>query len=106
MIVSKISRAPGALRPSFEHHIEWSFRCTPEPCKSAGHDDIPDAGLTRLRAEAETNFLGERCRNANHGRSRIVDAPDWVQVGCNIIVSEGLDNHPRTIRSEGVIHMP
>jgi len=86
-----------ALWSRFEHEIKRSLGGAPKTSESACCDDFPNPGFTGLRAQTKTNFLRERGGNTDHRRSRIVNAAHGIQVGFDVLVGKGLDDHPRAV---------
>jgi hypothetical protein len=52
----------------FQDHIEWCFRGTAEPRKSALRENVSQAPLAGLRSKGKADFLTERTRSAYHRR--------------------------------------
>jgi hypothetical protein len=94
------------LRPGFENDVEWGLRSAADALKTGGLQDFRQAAFPRLGAKSEADFLGERSRGAEHGGSSVKDTSDGVQIVFELVVCEGLDDHPSTIRIERLKHVP
>src|SRR4029077_10614322 len=93
------------LRPRLEHEIERRFGRAPEAGEPRPGRDLAEAPVTGLRAEAVPDLLRERVRRADERRHRVEEPADRVQVVLDLVVREGLDQHPRPVAMERAAEM-
>ena len=70
--------SPAGLRSCFQDEVEWRLGGAAHARESALPEYVAEPRLAGLRAERETDLLGERRRRADHGRGTVEDAPDRV----------------------------
>src|ERR1700742_2194288 len=93
------------LWPGFVNDVERSFRCAAEALESSSFDNVADAGLAGLCAEAERHLLRTRTRSAQQRREGVHHPSHRVQIVFQLVVSKRFHDHPGSIARERLAYM-
>ena len=89
--------AANSLRPGFVNNVEGSFGGSAEASEARRRNHFSNLRFACLRAQAQPNFLRPRTRRTQQSREGVVHSADWIQVVFQLVVGEGLHNHPRPV---------
>src|SRR5271155_4161118 len=94
------------LTTRFKNQVERRLGGAPEAGESRLHDYLAQTFFTGLGAESESDLLRQRGGRAYHGRSRVENPPDRIQIVLDAVVREWLYQQPGAVGRQRFEHVP
>src|ERR1700682_6387574 len=97
--------ACSVLWPGLKDHVKWRLGRAAKTLQATGGDYIPQPFFSRLCAQRETYFLGQRSWRADQRRGPVEGPPDRIQILFNLVSGKRLDDHPGSVAFQCAANM-